>query len=190
MCQCSRNTSTKHPKRSHNGIYDSAKLVKGSQKVPRQLQLLPRGSQKIPKASQKAGKYSTAAAKIRPPARVAKKRGAFFGRRCQELDFQGSGVPRELPRGTPGAPTGSTRERSLGLHYWNCRPMWFPLGLLSRDCFHGAFPCWIALPWIVLYLDYSPGIALLGSFPRDCSCLLYTSPSPRDGLLSRMPSSA
>ena len=25
---------------------------------------------------------------------------------------------------------------------------------------------------------------------RDCFCLLYTSPSPRDGLLSRMPSSA
>ena len=25
---------------------------------------------------------------------------------------------------------------------------------------------------------------------RDSSCLLYTSPSPRDGLLSRMPSSA
>ena len=24
----------------------------------------------------------------------------------------------------------------------------------------------------------------------DCACLLYTSPSPRDGLLSRMPSSA
>ena len=24
----------------------------------------------------------------------------------------------------------------------------------------------------------------------NCSCLLYTSPSPRDGLLSRMPSSA
>ena len=24
----------------------------------------------------------------------------------------------------------------------------------------------------------------------DCGCLLYTSPSPRDGLLSRMPSSA
>ena len=24
----------------------------------------------------------------------------------------------------------------------------------------------------------------------DCNCLLYTSPSPRDGLLSRMPSSA
>ena len=25
---------------------------------------------------------------------------------------------------------------------------------------------------------------------RECICLLYTSPSPRDGLLSRMPSSA
>ena len=27
-------------------------------------------------------------------------------------------------------------------------------------------------------------------FPQFCNCLLYTSPSPRDGLLSRMPSSA
>ena len=27
-------------------------------------------------------------------------------------------------------------------------------------------------------------------YPADTSCLLYTSPSPRDGLLSRMPSSA
>ena len=27
-------------------------------------------------------------------------------------------------------------------------------------------------------------------FPKDYCCLLYTSPSPRDGLLSRMPSSA
>src|SRR5664279_1360355 len=26
--------------------------------------------------------------------------------------------------------------------------------------------------------------------PNICTCLLYTSPSPRDGLLSRMPSSA
>ena len=29
-----------------------------------------------------------------------------------------------------------------------------------------------------------------GDIPRRRSCLLYTSPSPRDGLLSRMPSSA
>ena len=29
-----------------------------------------------------------------------------------------------------------------------------------------------------------------GKFWLTCTCLLYTSPSPRDGLLSRMPSSA
>ena len=33
------------------------------------------------------------------------------------------------------------------------------------------------------------GYRLLGGDPF-CACLLYTSPSPRDGLLSRMPSSA
>ena len=36
--------------------------------------------------------------------------------------------------------------------------------------------------------------AVAGVWPVDCGkiiiCLLYTSPSPRDGLLSRMPSSA
>ena len=31
---------------------------------------------------------------------------------------------------------------------------------------------------------------LFGGAPQHWSCLLYTSPSPRDGLLSRMPSSA
>ena len=31
---------------------------------------------------------------------------------------------------------------------------------------------------------------LLGESALDTACLLYTSPSPRDGLLSRMPSSA
>ena len=35
--------------------------------------------------------------------------------------------------------------------------------------------------------DYEAAGASIGS---DRSCLLYTSPSPRDGLLSRMPSSA
>ena len=30
----------------------------------------------------------------------------------------------------------------------------------------------------------------INDYPQDLYCLLYTSPSPRDGLLSRMPSSA
>ena len=34
------------------------------------------------------------------------------------------------------------------------------------------------------------GFRRLGSIVLPSSCLLYTSPSPRDGLLSRMPSSA
>ena len=33
-------------------------------------------------------------------------------------------------------------------------------------------------------------IDAINRFMRDNPCLLYTSPSPRDGLLSRMPSSA
>ena len=36
--------------------------------------------------------------------------------------------------------------------------------------------------------DYLVGTMI--ELPRACFCLLYTSPSPRDGLLSRMPSSA
>src|SRR5680860_1686731 len=32
--------------------------------------------------------------------------------------------------------------------------------------------------------------AIHGTYGEDGTCLLYTSPSPRDGLLSRMPSSA
>ena len=42
--------------------------------------------------------------------------------------------------------------------------------------------------------EYEPGIGYSGSFlvisPLSNLCLLYTSPSPRDRLLSRMPSSA
>ena len=33
-------------------------------------------------------------------------------------------------------------------------------------------------------------LTTLGVWHDDSTCLLYTSPSPRDGLLSRMPSSA
>ena len=34
------------------------------------------------------------------------------------------------------------------------------------------------------------GNSLIRNMVKNCTCLLYTSPSPRDGLLSRMPSSA
>ena len=39
-------------------------------------------------------------------------------------------------------------------------------------------------------LDNLHPLALEDSLAQDSVCLLYTSPSPRDGLLSRMPSSA
>ena len=38
--------------------------------------------------------------------------------------------------------------------------------------------------------SYFPKADFFVEFERFDSCLLYTSPSPRDGLLSRMPSSA
>ena len=38
--------------------------------------------------------------------------------------------------------------------------------------------------------DFGPVLVVLGALSaRNVACLLYTSPSPRDGLLSRMPSS-
>ena len=44
----------------------------------------------------------------------------------------------------------------------------------------------IAIWWVVIASDPEGLIELSEGF----TCLLYTSPSPRDGLLSRMPSSA
>ena len=38
--------------------------------------------------------------------------------------------------------------------------------------------------------DFKPAGIILSGGPESVNCLLYTSPSPRDGLLSRMPSSA
>ena len=37
---------------------------------------------------------------------------------------------------------------------------------------------------------YTTGLLNMRRFEQRSTCLLYTSPSPRDGLLSRMPSSA
>ena len=43
---------------------------------------------------------------------------------------------------------------------------------------------------VVLMDLNADGLNETHSLMADCPCLLYTSPSPRDGLLSRMPSSA
>ena len=43
--------------------------------------------------------------------------------------------------------------------------------------------CWVELVRVCR-------LAVVAAAAACCSCLLYTSPSPRDGLLSRMPSSA
>ena len=43
---------------------------------------------------------------------------------------------------------------------------------------------------VALADDSGLSVTALGGAPGIYSCLLYTSPSPRDGLLSRMPSSA
>ena len=43
---------------------------------------------------------------------------------------------------------------------------------------------------VKFFLDKFPGKILYAVKTNPHPCLLYTSPSPRDGLLSRMPSSA
>ena len=51
----------------------------------------------------------------------------------------------------------------------------------------------VAIQWIVATVVWITAIWLVRKQDRDIRhfvCLLYTSPSPRDGLLSRMPSSA
>ena len=52
-------------------------------------------------------------------------------------------------------------------------------GNIIYDQAEELFKCW-----------YSPFIVANSSIGMSYDCLLYTSPSPRDGLLSRMPSSA
>ena len=46
------------------------------------------------------------------------------------------------------------------------------------------------MPMAQAMADYLGMDAVYGCGPEEMTCLLYTSPSPRDGLLSRMPSSA
>ena len=48
----------------------------------------------------------------------------------------------------------------------------------------------LAFEVLSLYIDDIPAEDLHAICRKTYTCLLYTSPSPRDGLLSRMPSSA
>ena len=59
-----------------------------------------------------------------------------------------------------------------------------------EDWFHHVSQSDIA--WSVAYqdLELDEEVEALGEAAKLMTCLLYTSPSPRDGLLSRMPSSA
>ena len=49
---------------------------------------------------------------------------------------------------------------------------------------------WEAIGWIIVSSEDDWNAALAAKGGDIMTCLLYTSPSPRDGLLSRMPSSA
>ena len=46
------------------------------------------------------------------------------------------------------------------------------------------------LNFLKIVTKITVGIPGISPFDQNVTCLLYTSPSPRDGLLSRMPSSA
>ena len=61
-----------------------------------------------------------------------------------------------------------------------------PIDILVKQFFPSC-----NIDWFVYDGDFiSPGDRVLRLRGPSSSCLLYTSPSPRDGLLSRMPSSA
>ena len=68
------------------------------------------------------------------------------------------------------------------------------MAVVASELFHAVD----GFDWVGFYRVVTPSVLKLGPYqgghgclviPFD-NCLLYTSPSPRDGLLSRMPSSA
>ena len=89
----------------------------------------------------------------------------------------------------PGTPTTSLPpETAAGTK--ECDKISGPDGALTVQILAGDVSCADAM---TLAKSYGPKIS--SGEPQDvdgwsCACLLYTSPSPRDGLLSRMPSSA
>ena len=56
----------------------------------------------------------------------------------------------------------------------------------------GLWAVLLRVPIVVAEQNAVPGLAntIIGRFAKECACLLYTSPSPRDQRGSRMPSSA
>ena len=69
---------------------------------------------------------------------------------------------------------------------------WTELEANSTNCVYKAVCCDGSY---IIKIKYRKAFSLAVDFNitallRDTTCLLYTSPSPRDGLLSRMPSSA
>ena len=86
-----------------------------------------------------------------------------------------------------GAKVGSPM-RPVALSYLRVRALGMPtatMWLVSNGIFRGLGDTRTPLIWALLFSALN---ALLD--PLFIFCLLYTSPSPRDGLLSRMPSSA
>ena len=73
-------------------------------------------------------------------------------------------------------------------------PLWMANSIISIDKFSkiiGNIVCWILIP-LIFAMTYEVLARKLFLAPTIWAydCLLYTSPSPRDTLLSRMPSSA
>ena len=62
--------------------------------------------------------------------------------------------------------------------------------ILNIENITKSFPRVIANKKVTFDIKKNAVHAILGENGAGKSCLLYTSPSPRDGLLSRMPSSA
>ena len=65
------------------------------------------------------------------------------------------------------------------------------IAVLALGCFWGPEIKFSKIEGIIkTEVGYCGGNSSTTTYKEVCTCLLYTSPSPRDGLLSRMPSSA